>query len=99
MARFDARHIYGTLVVNLTGTFAAGLIGGAIEAEDPTRLLVTGLLGGYTTFSTWVFETHRLAEAGERRLAAANIAASLALGLLAAWAGLRLGDSLWGQTS
>ena len=74
---------WGTLVVNATGSFALGLVG--------TSMLVgTGLLGAYTTFSTWMLETHRLGEDGRFRLGFLNIVGSLAVGLLAAWLGRRL---------
>lgn len=58
---------------------------------DALKLLALGLLGGFTTFSTWMFETHRLAEDGLVRIAAANIAISLLLGVLAIWAGKLVG--------
>ena len=55
------------------------------------RLAATGLIGAFTTFSTWAFETHRLAEDGQLRAGAINVLVSLALGLLAAWVGPRAG--------
>ena len=58
------------------------------------RLLGIGLLGAYTTFSTWMFETHRQAEDGRSRGAPPTSAVSLALGLAAAWAGRELGLAL-----
>jgi CrcB protein len=58
------------------------------------RLVGTGLLGAYTTFSTWALESHRLGEAGRERLAAANVLVSLALGLACVWLGDRLGTAL-----
>ncbi len=69
-ARLGRRFPFGTLAVNLTGAFALGLLVGA--ALTATRLLLagTGLLGAYTTFSTWVLETHRLGEDGQLRLGA-----------------------------
>ena len=80
----------GTLVVNLTGAFALGVLVGAAVSDDAERLLATGLLGAYTTFSAWMLDTHRLG----RRAGAANVAVSLALGLLAVWAGRELGAAL-----
>jgi CrcB protein len=89
-ARFGRSFPFGTIVVNLTGAFLLGLLIGATADADALRLAGTGLLGAYTTFSTWAFESHRLAEDGQRRLAAINFAASLALGIFAAWVGEQL---------
>lgn len=85
---------YGTLAVNLSGTFALGVLVGAAIGHDAYRLLGTGLLGAFTTFSTWAFESHRLGEDGEPGLGALNFALSLALGLGAAWLGRKLGTAL-----
>jgi CrcB protein len=84
----------GTLVVNLSGAFALGLLTGLAVEGDALRLAGTGLLGAYTTFSTWIFESHRLAEEGDRRRAVLNLAVSLVLGLACAWAGDRLGAAV-----
>jgi CrcB protein len=84
----------GTLAVNLTGAFLLGLLLGAGIRGHALLLAGTAALGSYTTFSTWMFESHRLGEDGERRLAAANIAVSLAAGLVAALVGRAVGDSL-----
>jgi fluoride exporter len=85
---------YGTLAVNLTGTLALGVLVGATLAGDAYELAGTGLLGAYTTFSTWMLESHRLAEEGELAIAGRNVAISLVLGLVAAFAGRRLGALL-----
>jgi CrcB protein len=85
---------WGTLAVNLSGAFVLGLITGAALTGDGLRLFGTGLLGAYTTFSTWAFEAHRQAEDGRTRGALANLAVSLVLGLACAWAGRRLGMAL-----
>ena len=70
---------YGTLVVNITGAFVLGLLGNNF-------VLGTGFVGAYTTFSTWMYESHGLS----RRAALANILGSLALGLAAAQLGVEL---------
>ena len=85
---------WGTLAVNLSGAFALGVIVGAALSADGLRLLGTGLLGGYTTFSTWALESHRQAEDGWGRGALINLAISLVVGLGCAWAGRRLGIAL-----
>jgi CrcB protein len=82
-ARVGTGFPWGTLAVNVTGSFVLGLVGTSV-------VLATGLLGGYTTFSTWMLETHRLAEDGRRRAAVVNVVGSLAVGLPAAWLGRRL---------
>jgi CrcB protein len=85
---------FGTLVVNLSGAFALGVLAGVAVHGDDLRLAGTGLIGAFTTFSTWAFESHRLAEDGQGRAAATNFALSLALGLGAAWVGRHLGAAL-----
>ena len=84
----------GTLAVNLSGAFLLGVFVGAALSAGSYRLLGIGLVGAYTTFSTWAFESHRLGEDGETRLGAANFAVSLVLGVGAAWLGRRLGAAL-----
>ncbi len=74
---------WGTLAVNLTGAFALGMLSGNF-------VIGTGFVGAYTTFSTWMFETQRLAEDGRSAAALANVFGSLALGLGAAALGAAL---------
>ena len=85
---------WGTLVVNLTGTVALGLVVGLNAPRRATELIGTATIGSYTTFSTWMLETHRPAEAGEIRLAWINILAGVALGLAAIALGRALGSAL-----
>ena len=80
---------WGTLVVNLTGAFALGFVTGKLSG-DAQLLVGTGLLGGYTTFSTWMFESHRLGEDGELRAGVVNLLGSLILGIVAVWLGRTL---------
>jgi CrcB protein len=84
----------GILAVNLSGALLLGIVVGAAVRDDAYRLIATGLLGSYTTFSTWVFDSDRLARDGRGGAAALYIAASLALGLLAVWLGRELGAVL-----
>jgi len=84
----------GILTVNLLGAFVLGLVAGAAVHGDAHRLLATGLLGGFTTFSTWMLDSHRLHEHGHRREFWLNLAISLAAGLLAIWLGRTLGTAL-----
>jgi CrcB protein len=96
-AALGATFPYGTLAVNVTGSLAAGLVigmadGGAIT--PPARLLLlTGFLGGYTTFSAFAIETVRLAEQQGLLGAGSNVAANLVLGLAAAALGVAVGRS------
>jgi CrcB protein len=84
----------GTLAVNLSGAFLLGLLAGASVSGDARLLLGVGLLGAYTTFSTWMLETQRIEAAGKRRIAVANVALSIALGLAAVALGHALGTQL-----
>jgi fluoride exporter len=74
---------FGTFAVNLSGAFALGLVAGLSLSGDALLLVGTATLGSYTTFATWLFETHRLSEGGEGAAAVLNVAASLAIGLAA----------------
>ncbi|KAF2420639.1 fluoride efflux transporter CrcB [Microbacterium sp. B35-30] len=84
---------WGILVVNVSGSFALGVITGLGAAIAPELSLVLGLglLGGYTTFSTVSVETVLLAQRRRRREAALNLFGTLALSVLAAGLGLLLG--------
>ena len=93
-ARVGREFPWGTLAVNLSGAFALGVLAGAGVGGDALRLAGPGFVGAYTTFSTWMFETHRLAEDGRGRAAAANLAVSLAAGLAMACAGHAIGAAL-----
>ncbi len=93
-ARAGRAFPWGTLAVNLTGAFALGVLVGAAVDDDPYRLAATGLIGAFTTFSTWAFESHRLGEDGQLRLGALNFAVSLALGVAVVWLGRELGSVL-----
>jgi CrcB protein len=82
---------WSTLLINVTGSFALGLLVG-LGTDDPWLTIVgTGLLGGYTTFSTASVETVQLAIDGRRTAAAVNALAMLALGVAAAAVGYVLG--------
>jgi CrcB protein len=85
---------WGTWVINATGSFVLGLLTGlALHhglSAHVVSVLGTGVCGGYTTFSTFNFETVRLAEGGSLVGAVGNIAGSITAGLLAAAAGLGL---------
>ena len=92
-ARAGSIFPWGTLVVNLTGAFVLGFVTGKLSGTV-LILVGTGLLGGYTTFSTWMLESHRLGEDGRLRLGWANVLVSLALGLACVWLGDQIGGGL-----
>ena len=84
---------WATLVVNVTGCFVIGLLAVLTQERGPvapsTRLfLMVGVLGGYTTFSTFGYETLSLVREGSHGLALANAAGQVLVGLLAVWAGM-----------
>jgi len=81
----------GTLAVNLSGAALLGLLVGLSLHGDAYLLVGTAVIGSYTTFSTWMFESHRLAEDGFPWLALANVLLSLALGVGATAVGRLLG--------
>jgi CrcB protein len=81
---------FGILAVNVSGALALGAIAGAGVHGDALRLFGGGLLGGYTTFSTWMLQTHTIARAGQRHAAALNVVLSVALGVAAVAAGRTL---------
>lgn len=92
--RAQARFPYGTLLVNISGSFLLGLaVGMTAHHGLPTTtgaIVGAGFAGGYTTLSTWAWESYALADGAAVRLAAANVVGSLALGLAAGAAGLGL---------
>ncbi|HMQ28921.1 MAG TPA: CrcB family protein [Acidimicrobiales bacterium] len=85
---------WGTLVVNVVGSFLLGVLTGLTVHHGlhgaPRLWFTTGLCGAFTTFSTFTWETVRLVEEGEWRVAAANVAGSLVAGLAAAATGMSL---------
>ncbi len=89
--RGSGRFPLGTLLVNLSGAVALGLLSGIALSGDAYLLAGTALIGSYTTFSTWMLESHRLGEDGRRPLLAANVGLSVALGIAAAAVGRLLG--------
>lgn len=95
LKRVDQAFPWGTLAVNVLGSFAIGAVWAWFLARPDTpewvRVgLMTGILGGYTTLSSVSLETVLLAESGAWGPAALNAMANLALGVLACLAGLAL---------
>ncbi|MFG2307890.1 fluoride efflux transporter CrcB [Streptomyces sp. NPDC048566] len=97
--RHDTLFPWGTFLVNVTGCLLLGLLTGAASAGHASghvQLLVgTGLCGALSTYSTFSYETLRLTETGAGLYAAANVVASVAAGLGAAFAGAALAQAVW----
>lgn len=89
----------GTWTINVTGSLVLGLVVAAYALGSAPLAVValvgTGFCGGFTTFSTFGFETIRLVESGSTFEAGLNVVSSVAVGLLAAFAGWYLGQALW----
>jgi fluoride exporter len=88
---------YGTLLVNLTGCFFLGLIGQftmnrMVLPADWRMAITVGFFGGYTTFSSFGWETAKMLEDGEWLGATAYVGASVLAGLLLSVAGIRLAN-------
>jgi CrcB protein len=99
-ARHDSVLPWGTFVVNVSGSFALGVLLaaaslGTVEAAA-VALAGAGFCGGFTTFSTFGYETLRLVEEGARVPAIVNALGSVGVGLAAAVAGWWCGGALWG---
>lgn len=93
--RYGARLPYATFAINLSGSFALGvvttLIAERYDGNVTASLLIgTGFLGAYTTFSTFTFESLALIQQGELRSAARYLIGSMALGIAGALLGISL---------
>ena len=97
-ARFGSAFPYGTLFVNVSGSFLMGLLIGVLPLlprgtllpENLRFLLAVGFLGGFTTFSSFSMETLTLLQGANALSAFWNVLANVAFGVAAAWAGLLL---------
>lgn len=93
---------YETLVINVTGCLAIGALAGLVDSRGifsgTTRAAVfIGLIGGFTTFSTFGYETFQLIRGGQIATAASSIALQVVLGVSAVWAGDAGVRALWGR--
>jgi len=91
-SRSDHPFPLGILAVNLAGALALGLVAGAALEGEALVVVAGGGIGSFTTFSTWILDSHRLAEAGHSHLVWLN----LGLSLLAGFAAVALGHWLGG---
>jgi CrcB protein len=88
VARRAARSFpFGTLTVNISGAVLLGLVSGLTLSHHAALLAGTAFVGAYTTFSTWMLETHRLTEERQVWPAVANLVVSVVLGIAAAMLG------------
>lgn len=95
--RMGSMFPYGTLVINLTGCFLLGLIGQLtlnrmLISSDLRIAIAVGFFGGYTTFSSFGWETAKMLEDGEWLRATTYVVASVFAGLLLSVAGIRLAN-------
>jgi len=100
--RFGESFPWGTLSVNVAGSFAAGVLFYLCGPDSPVivsattrQVLLAGLLGGFTTFSSFSIQTLSLVKDHQSAAVAANVIGSVALGLLAAAAGDALARAIW----
>jgi CrcB protein len=85
---------FGTMAINISGAVILGLLTGLALSHDQALLAGTAAVGSYTTFSTWMLETQRMAEERQHGKVIANIAVSLVLGVAAAALGRLIGAHL-----
>jgi CrcB protein len=85
---------FGTLLVNISGAAILGLLTGLALSHDAALLAGTAAVGSYTTFSTWMLETQRMAEERQRLKVVLNVVVSLLFGVGAAALGKLIGAQL-----
>jgi CrcB protein len=100
--RFGETFPWGTLTVNVAGSFAVGLLYFVCGPDSPwivsattRQVLLAGLLGGFTTFSSFSVQTLNLLKDGELLAVGGNVIGSVVLGILAAFAGDALARAIW----
>jgi len=102
-ARFGETFPWGTMLINVSGSFLIGIIGALASPEGrmdsqsrafATQFLMIGVCGGYTTFSSFSWQTLRLLQDREWLYAGGNIVLSVALCMIAVWLGWLLGSML-----
>ena len=98
MGRFGGRFPFGTLFVNVSGSFLIGLLMSLLSERFTPHpywrlVLVVGFLGGYTTFSSFEYETFRAVRDGGPWIGLLNIAGSVVLGYIAVWLGIILAST------
>jgi fluoride exporter len=97
--RLGSRFPYGTFVINVTGSFLIGLVLTVLAERTQWSpnwryLIPIGFIGGYTTFSTFEYETLRLFQDGQMVTAMLNVVMSVIVGFAGVWAGMVAGRSM-----
>lgn len=97
--RLGTRFPYGTFVINITASFLIGFIMTVLAERTHMSpswryLLVVGFLGGYSTFSSFEYETFRAFEDAEFLITALNVALSVGVGFIAVWIGVITGRTI-----
>lgn len=92
--RSDHPFPLGILAINLGGTLALGLVAGAALSGEALIVVAGGAIGSFTTFSTWMLDSHRLGDAGHVHLVWLNLGLSLVAGFAAIAFGHWLGGVL-----
>jgi len=100
MVKYGGRFPLGTLVINVSGSFLIGvlmtLLTERMQPHPNWRLfLVVGILGGYTTFSSFEYETYQAVRDGARWMGMLYLTGSVALGYLGVWLGALLTSRRW----
>lgn len=94
--RIGTRFPYGTMIINITGSFLIGFVLALLTARTHWSpnwryLIPIGFIGAYTTFSTFEYETFRVIQDGELFIAFLNVALSVVVGFVAVWLGVIAG--------
>jgi fluoride exporter len=97
--RFGTRFPYGTFFINCTGSFIIGLVATLLAerthwSPNWRYLIPIGFVGGYTTFSTFEYETFRSLQDGEVLIAGLNVGLSVVVGFASVWLGVITGKSI-----
>ena len=97
--RVGGRFPWGTFVINVTASFLIGLVVAFLAQRNGwsanwVYLMAVGFLGGYSTFSTFEYETLRVAMDGEILIAGLNVVLSVAVGFAAVWLGMMTGRAI-----
>jgi CrcB protein len=98
-SRMGTRFPYGTLVVNITGSFLVGLVFALMTVRTQWSpnwryLIPVGFIGGYTTFSAFEYETLRTIQDGQMGLGLLYVATSVIIGFVAVWGGMIAGRAI-----
>jgi CrcB protein len=97
--KMGIRFPYGTLVINITGSFLIGLVFAVLTARADWSpnwryLIPVGFIGGYTTFSSFEYETLRSIQDGQVGLGVLYVALSVVVGFVAVWGGVIAGRAI-----